>query len=215
MRPAAHPPVPVTRGRPGETRPASIVGPFARRIFTVGSVLFLVGAVLSLSVPVFDLQSNACGPIGCGLLQVLGKALAAGGLGVGLAAIAVATLRAGHFSAGVLAALIAAPALLWAVMIVDDWQRLQSGTDEAGQILAVARDYTASQRSLPPDQVRGLIVNGRGAWVSVREAEPGTTELVVLEKTSAGWQPRAIAPSFTKEQLRDLGAPTDVTESEV
>jgi hypothetical protein len=204
----------VIASRAGETRPASVVGPLARRVFTLGGALAVVGAVLALAVPVFGLRSDACGSVNCGLLQVIGKALTSGGLALALGAIAVASIRAGRFSAGVLAALIAGPALLWTVMVVEDWRELQAGTSEATQVLAAARDYAAAQRGLPADQLRPIIVNGRGSWVSVRVTEPTGAELVLLERQNGRWTPRAIAPSFSKDELRAIGAPTDVARDE-
>jgi hypothetical protein len=204
----------VIASRTRETRPASIVGPLARRAFTLGGVLALVGAALALAVPVLDLRSDACGTFSCGLLQVVGKVLTSGGLALALGAVAVASIRAGRFSAGLLAALVAGPALLWAVMIVDDWRQLEAGTNEAAQVLAAARDYASTQRSLPADQLRPIIVNGRGSWVSVRVAEPAGAELVLLERQNGRWTPRAISQSFTKDELRAIGAPTDVAKDE-
>ncbi len=198
-----------------ETRPTSIMGPAARRIFALGGVLALIGACLSIAIPVFYLHSDACGTVSCGLVQVVGKALASGGLALALGTTAVASLRAGRFSAAALAALVAGPALLWSVMILDDWRNLQAGTDEASAILAAARDYTAAQRSLPAADLRPIIVNGRGDWVSVRVAEPGRgSELVLLRKDAGSWRPQAIAPTFSLQQLHDMGAPLDVTKDE-
>lgn len=190
------------------------MGSLARRVFALGGLLALVGAAVAIAVPVLDLRSDACGPFNCGLIQVVGKALASGGIGVALGAVALSSIRAGRFSAGALAALVAGPALLWAVLIVDDWQQIQLGTSEAGQVLAAARDYAAAQRNLPADQLRPIIVNGRGAWLSVRVAEPGGAEVVLLERQNGRWTPRAIAPSFTKDELRAIGAPTDVAKDE-
>jgi hypothetical protein len=198
-----------------ETRPASIMGPAARRIFVLGVLLALVGACLSIAIPVLDLRSDACGVVSCGLVQVIGKALASGGLGLALGTVAVASLRAGRFSAAALAALVAGPALLWSVMILDDWRNLQAGTDEASAILTAARDYAAAQRGLPAADLRPIIVNGRGDWVSVRVAEVGRgSELVLLRKDGGTWRPQAIAPSFSLQQLHDMGAPLDVTKTE-
>lgn len=176
--------------------------------------LALSGAALSLLVPVLGLRSDSCGGVSCGLVQVIGKAMASSGVALALGTVGLASVRAGRFSAGALALLIAGPALLWTVMIVDDWRQLQAGTDEASQVIALAREYAASQRKLPPDQLRGLIVNGRGGWMSVRIAEPGQTELVLLQREAGSWKPRAIAPAFTKEELRALGAPPNVTEAD-
>ena len=198
-----------------ETRPASVMGPFARRTVVLGGMLALVGACVSLVVPVFDLRSDACGPLSCGLLQLIGKVLASGGLALALGTASVVSLRAGRFSMAALAALVAGPALLWTVMILDDWQGLQAGTNEATAILTAARDYTAAQRGLPAADLRPIIVNGRGNWVSVRVAENGRgSELVLLQKDGAAWRPRAVAPTFTLQQLHDLGAPLDVTKDE-
>lgn len=200
--------------RPGETQPSQIVGPFARRLFTLGGLIAALGAVVALSIPALGLRSDACGGINCGLLQVIGKVLTSGGIALALGSIAVASIRAGRFSAGLLAALIAGPALLWAVMVVEDWQELQAGTSEASVVLSAAREYAAAQRGLPVDELRPVIVNGRGAWISVQVAQPNGAELVLLQRENGRWVPRAIAPSFSRDELRALGAPTDVARSQ-
>src|SRR5439155_24537001 len=175
--------------------------------FHLCSVLTLVGACLSLLVPVLDLRSDACGSDGCGLLQVIGKVLASGGLALALGTASLTSLRAGRFSMAALAALVAGPALLWSVLILDDWRGLQAGTDEAGQIVKAARDYTAAQRGLPAGDLRPIIVNGRGNWVSVRVAENGRgSEMVLLRNDGSAWRARAIAPTFSLQELHDLGA---------
>jgi len=37
---------------------------------------------------------------------------------------------------------------------------------------------------------------------------------VLLRHSGGAWQPQAIAPSFSKDQLRALGAPTNVTQAD-
>jgi hypothetical protein len=183
----------------------------ARALFQVASLVAAVGVIVALAVPIGGLSSTSCGAVNCGLLQTLGKALAAGGIGVALATIAVQSLRTRQFSAAVLAALVAGPALLWAVMIVDQWRQLESGTDEASAVIAAARDYASAGGLGPAAELRPLIYNGRGEWLSVRVTAPGGASAFVLaRRKDGGWSPVAMAPTFSRDELRALGAPTDL-----
>src|SRR5258708_22601482 len=128
MRTGSHSTLPVMSADTADTRPASILGPGTRLVSTVGFILALVGAALSIAVPVFDLRSDACGSISCGLLQVIGKAVASGGLGFGLGALCVASPRARRLSAPAVGRPVAGPPLLLAVPVLHHLRRPPTGT---------------------------------------------------------------------------------------
>jgi hypothetical protein len=195
---------------PRRTSGPTLPGP-ARALFRAASLVAALGALVALAVPVLGLSSTSCGPLNCGLVQTLGKAMAAGGIGLALATISVQSLRTRQFSAAVLAALVAGPALLWTVMIVDQWRQLDAGTDEASAVIALAREYAAGRGLGPAGELRPLIYNGRGDWISVKITAPGGATAFVLERRDGGaWAPVAMAPTFTRDDLRALGAPTDL-----
>jgi hypothetical protein len=200
-------------GRGVPPRPGAgptLPGP-ARALFQAAGLVAALGALAALAVPVLGLSSTSCGPLNCGLVQTLGKVMAAGGIGVALATVAVQSLRTRQFSAAVLAALVAGPALLWAVMIVDQWRQLDAGTDEASAVIAIAREYAAGRGLGPAGELRPLIYNGRGDWISVKITAPNGASAFVLERRDGGgWAPVAMAPTFTRDDLRALGAPTDL-----
>jgi len=53
--------------------------------------------------------------------------------------------------------------------------------------------------------------HGRGDWISVRITAPGGASAFVLERRDgASWTPVAMAPDFSRDELRALGAPTDL-----
>jgi len=183
----------------------------ARVFFQIAGLVAALGVVAAVAVPILGLSSTSCRPLDCGLVQMLGKAMAAGGIGLALATVALQSLRTRQFSVAVLAALVAGPALLWTVMIVDQWRQLQAGTDEASAVIAVAREYAAGRGLGPAGELRPLIYNGRGEWISVRVAAPGGASAFVLERRDNGaWAPVAMAPTFSRDALRALGAPTDL-----
>jgi hypothetical protein len=200
-------------GRGVPPRPAggpTLRGP-ARWLFQAAGLVAGLGVVAALAVPMLGLSSTSCGPLNCGLVQTLGKALAAGGIGLALATVAVQSLRTRQFSLAVLAALVAGPSLLWMVMIVDQWRQLDAGTDQASAVTARAREYAAGRGLGPAGELRPLIHNGRGDWISVRVTAPGGASAFVLERRDgAGWTPVAMAPDFSRDELRALGAPTDL-----
>jgi hypothetical protein len=188
----------------------AMLGP-ARLLFQIAGLLAALGAAAALAIPLLGLSSTSCGALNCGLVQTLGKALVAAGIGVALATVAVQSLRTRQFSLAVIAALVAGPSLLWAVMIVGNWQQLEAGTDEASAVIAVARGYAADRGLGPAADLRPLIYNGSGSWISVRISAPGGASAFVLERRDgAAWTPVAIAPTFTPADLRALGAPTDL-----
>jgi hypothetical protein len=201
--------------RRGAPRPPGAPDPvltgMARRIFNLAGIAVVIGVALAISIPLLGLRSTDCGSISCGLVQTVGKALAAGGIGVALGTVAIASLRAGRFSAATMAALVAGPALLWSVMVVDQWRQLSAGTDEATQVITVARDYAASHGVGPAADLRALIYNGRGDWLSVKLTAPnGNQSFVIARREGSTWTPVAAAPTFTRDELRALGAPTDL-----
>lgn len=187
------------------------MGPTARRLFQLFGLVAAVGVVLALAVPLLNLRSGDCGPLNCGFVQVVGKVAASVGVGAALGTVAFVALRAGRITAAVLAALIAGPALLWSVFIVDQWQQLMAGTDQVTVMVSTARDYAARQEGLPSDSLHALLTTGRGDWAVVKIQRPdGAVSYALLERGENGWVPRAIGPSFSRDELRALGAPTDL-----
>jgi hypothetical protein len=183
----------------------------ARTLFQLAGLIAVVGVVLALAVPIGGLSSTSCQPFDCGLVQRLGKVFAAGGIGVALTTLAFQSLRNRQFSAAIMATLVAGPALLMAVLIVDEWRQIEAGTDMPTVVGGLARDYAAARGLGPAAELRPLIYNGRGDWLSVRLTGPGgATSFVLLQRQAGAWTPRAVAPTFTKEELRALGAPTDL-----
>jgi hypothetical protein len=195
---------------PGSAPGPTLRGP-ARLFFQIAALVAALGVLAALAVPILGLSSTSCRPVDCGLLQTLGKAMAAGGIGLALATVAVQSLRTRQFSAAILAALVAGPALLWTVVIVDQWRQLEAGTGEASTVVALAREYAAGRGLGPLGELRPLIYNGRGDWISVRVAAPGGASAFVLERRANGtWTAVAMAPTFSRDDLRALGAPTDL-----
>jgi hypothetical protein len=201
-----------TAGRGVPPRPPSepLLRGLAKAIFNASGAIVAVGVCMALAIPLMGLRSTDCGQLNCGLVQTVGKALAAGGIGVALGVLAIASLRAGRFSAAVIAALIAGPSLLWAVMIVDQWQALSAGTDEASAAIAAAREYAAARGVGPAGDLHALIYNGRGEWMSVKITGPDGQSFVLERKSGSTWTPVAAAPTFSRDELRALGAPTDL-----
>jgi hypothetical protein len=184
--------------------------PLAQALFRAAGAVAAIGIALAVAVPLLGLRSDACGPVGCAEAQVVGKTLAAGGVALALGAVAVVCLLGRRFSAGTLALAIALPALIWAVLVVDGYRQQQAGLDDATRVIAIARDYAAAQPGAG-EPLQATVFNGRGDWLSVRMTRPDGSTFFVLQQRSGGvWSARAAAPTFTREELRALGAPTDL-----
>ena len=174
-------------------------------VWGVAGALLAIGVVLSVLPGLFRLDSTSCGPIGCDVLQTAGKVavciavLAAAGL------IAARALVRRNYTAAALAFLIALPAAIFGGLA------LMGDSSEAQQTNRIARDYAAAQLGRPADDLRPIILDGKLGWIAVRVTDPaGATNTVLLRRIEGEWRPQALAPSFGKEQLRALGAPTDL-----
>jgi hypothetical protein len=184
--------------------------PRARFIVSAAGAMVGVGLLLALVVPILGLSSGDCGPLSCGLVQTVGKGLTAGGLGIGFGVVAVGSFLTRRYSAGTVAALIAIPALLMAATVVEQWRLQSAGVDEATQVLTAARQYAASRGIVVADG-QAVVFNGRGTWLSVKLTAPdGSTAYVLERRDGPTWTPQAMAPTFTRDELRALGAPTDL-----
>lgn len=193
------------------TRPVAVMPRRARIVLSIAGAMFAVGLVLALGVPMLGLQADDCGALSCGLVQTVGKALTAGGIGLGFGIVAVGSVLTRRYSAGFVAALIAVPALLLAFTVTNQWRQQAAGTDEASAVLAAARQYAAARGFAPVGQVRAVVYNGRGTWLSVKLTAPdGSTAYVLERREGPTWTPQAMAPTFTRAELRALGAPTDL-----
>lgn len=182
-----------------------------RRLVQLGGTLAGVGLVLTVMIPIFNLSSGDCGPLNCGLVQTIGKSATSVGITLVFATTALASLRTRNFSGAALAALIAFPAAVLAVGVMVQWQQFQSGTDRITPMLANAREFAAVQRQAAPDDIKLLLVTGKGDWAVVRISQSERSdEFVLLVRQGNTWEPRAIGSAFTKDELRRLDAPTDL-----
>lgn len=183
----------------------------ARRLLAAASILTMSAAAVAVSVPLLGLRAADCGPFGCDLVQTAGKA----GAGVGVALSAsigmISALVHRRAAAAAMAALIVFPALVMTGLVIEDWREARAGTSEAQAVVRTARAHVASVTGQAATDLKGIIVNGRGAWISVRVTAPDRTDLFVLLRRDDGvWAPRAAAPGFTREELVAIGAPTDL-----
>ena len=191
-------------------RPFSMVG-MTRRVVQVGGALAAVGLILTLMIPILNMNSNDCGSLNCGLVQTIGKAAASVGIALVFATTALAALRTRNFSGAALAALIAFPAAVLAFGVVIQWQQLQAGSDRITPMLSNAREFAAVHRQTLPINIKPLLVTGKGDWAVVRISEAEQTdEFVLLMRKGTEWEPRAIGRAFTREELTRLNAPTDL-----
>ncbi len=181
------------------------------RLIQIGAILAAVGLTLTLIVPILNLRSSDCGSLNCGLVQTIGKASTSVGVLVIFATAAITAARTRNFSGAVLAALIAFPAAVLAVGVVVQWQQLQAGSDRITPMLARARDFAASQNQSSPSDIKTLLVTGKGDWAVVRVSQADRMdEFVLLIREGSEWRPRAMARTFTKNELARLEAPTDL-----
>lgn len=193
--------------------PAASMGPLAGRIFRLCAIVAGVGIVLALTVPLLNLRSDQCGPINCALMQVIGKVLTSLGVGMALGTVAVVSLRARRFTPAALAALIAGPTLFWSVLIVDQWRQLGEGSDRVSNMVATARVYASRELGVPQQQLRPLLTTGRDDWAVVRITRPdGSVSYALLQHVNGAWTPKALGDSFSRAQLRELGAPTNLMQ---
>ena len=202
MRPGPAAALPIAAGQPP---------PFVRALVSGGGAVALVGVLLVLFVPVLDVSSEDCAPLSCALLQVIGKVAAAGGVAVAASALAVGSAVARRPAGAVLAALIALPALIWPFSVVDAYGKRQAGIDQPSLVVAAAREYAVSSGECGGGEPRATVINGRQDWVTVRATWPdGCARLILLKREAGAWQAKAIASAFTRDELRALGAPTNV-----
>jgi uncharacterized membrane protein YhaH (DUF805 family) len=174
-------------------------------VWGLSGALLAVGVVLAVLPGALRLESTSCGPVGCDVLQLAGKLAVCLAVLAAMAAISARALAQRNYNAVALAFLIALPAAIWGGLA------LMGDNAEAQQTNRIARDYAAAQLGRPADELRPLILDGKLGWLAVRVTDPvGATNTVLMRRIEGEWRPQAIAPSFGKEQLRALGAPTDL-----
>jgi uncharacterized membrane protein YhaH (DUF805 family) len=174
-------------------------------LWGLSGALLAVGVVLAVMPGLLRLQSTSCGPVGCDMLQMIGKVAVCVAVLAATAAIATRALRQRNYTAVALAFLIALPAAIFGGLA------LIGDTTEAQLTNRIARDYAAAQLGRPADELRPIILDGKLGWIAVRVTDPtGASNTVLLRRVEGEWRPQALAPSFGKEQLRALGAPTDL-----
>jgi hypothetical protein len=174
-------------------------------VWGVSGALLAVGVVLAVIPALFRLDSTSCGPIGCDVLQTAGKVLACVAVLSATGAIAARGLVQRNYTIVGLVFLIALPAAIFAGLA------LMGDDAEAQRTNQIARTYAAAQLGRPAEQLRPIILDGKLGWIAVRVTDSaGGSNTVLLQKSEGEWRPRALAPSFGKEQLRALGAPTDL-----
>ena len=174
-------------------------------LWGLSGALLAVGVVLAVMPGVLRLDSTSCGPIGCDVLQTAGKVAVCVAVLAATGAIAARGLAQRNYAMVALVFFIALPAAIFAGMA------LVGDDGEAQRTNQIARTYAAAQLGRPPEELRPIILDGKLGWIAVRVTDPaGTSSTVLLQKAEGEWRPRAIAPSFGKEQLRALGAPTDL-----
>src|SRR5262245_11275232 len=158
-----------------------------------------------------QLDSTDCGPLSCALLQTLGKVVACLGVATASGVAIVRSLTRRGFSAAALAFFVFFPTVVWAGLAVRNYVEGERGSGPVYLLNGVARDYAATRLGRPASELRALTIDGKQGWIAVRVTAPdGTSRLVLLESVGGQWQPRTIAPSFSKAELRALGAPTDL-----
>jgi hypothetical protein len=174
-------------------------------LWGIAGALLAVGVGLTVMPGLLGLTSTSCGPIGCDVLQRAGKVAVCVAVLAATAAIAASSLARRNYAAVGLALLVALPAAIWGGLA------LMGDTGEAQQTNRLARDYAAAQLGRPADELRPIILDGRLGWIAVRVTDPaGATNTVLLRQVDGEWRPQAIAPSFDRERLRQLGAPTNL-----
>lgn len=174
-------------------------------LWGAAGALLAIGVVLAVLPGLFRLDSTACGPIGCDVLQTAGKVAVCLAVLAAAALIATRALTRRNYNAAALAFLLALPAAIFGGLA------LAGDSGEAERTNAIARQYAAAQLGRPAEQLRPIILDGKLGWIAVRVTDPaGTSNTVLLRRVEGEWRPQAIAPAFGKEQLRALGAPTDL-----
>ena len=171
----------------------------------LSGALLAIGVVLAILPGLLRLDSTSCGPIGCDVLQTAGKVAACVAVLFATGAIAARALRQRNYTVAALVFLIGLPAAIFAGIA------LTGDGAEAQRTNQIARSYAAAQLGRPAEELRPIILDGKLGWIAVRVTDPaGAANTVLLQKADGEWRPRAIAPAFGKEQLRSLGAPTDL-----
>jgi len=174
-------------------------------LWGIAGGLLAVGVGLAVMPGLLGLTSTSCGPVGCDVLQRAGKLLICVAVLAATAAIAAASLARRNYTAVALVFLVALPAAVWGGLAV------MGDTGEAQQTNRVAREYAAAQLGRPAEQLRPIILDGRLDWIAVRVTDTsGAANIVVMRRVDGEWRPQAVAPSFDRERLRQLGAPTNL-----
>jgi hypothetical protein len=180
-------------------------------LFGLAGALLGIGVVLALTPAVLDLDSTDCGALNCALVQTLGKVVACLGVATATALVIVRSLARRNFSAAALAFFLFFPTVVWAGLALQTYWQGESGSGEVHRLNGAARDYAAPRLGRPASELRALTIDGKQGWVAVRVSAPdGGSRLVLLQSVGGEWTPRAIGPTFSKGELRALGAPTDL-----
>jgi hypothetical protein len=180
-------------------------------LFSLAGALLAIGVVLALMPSLLDLDSTDCGPLSCALVQTAGKVVACLGLALATGAVMLRALVRRSFSGAALALFLLFPAVVWTGLAVRTYLEGESGTGEVHRVNNAARDYAAGPLGRPASELRALTLDGKQGWIAVRVTAPdGAARLVVLQSVGGEWQPRAIGAAFSPDELRALGAPTDL-----
>lgn len=179
--------------------------------FTLAGALLGVGVVLALTPALLRLDSTDCGPLSCALVQTLGKVVACLGLATATGLVIVRSLVRRSFSGAALAFFLFFPTVVWAGLAVQTYLEGETGSGEIYRLNGVAREYAAARLGRPASELRALTLDGKQGWMAVRVTAPdGGSRLVLLQSVGGQWQPRTIGTAFSKDELRALGAPTDL-----
>jgi hypothetical protein len=180
-------------------------------LFTVAGALLGVGVVLALMPAVLGLDSTDCGWLSCALVQTLGKVAVCLGVAAATAVLLVGSLARRNFSGAALAFFLLFPTVVWAGLAVQAYRQGETGSGEVHRLNGAARDYAAAQLGRPAADLRALAIDGKQGWAAVRVTAPdGASRLVLLQSVGGQWRPRTIGTAFSKDELRALGAPTDL-----
>lgn len=177
----------------------------------LAGALLGLGVILAILPGTLGLASDGCGPVNCALVQAAGKVAACLGVIAAMAIVAARALAQRSYSGAVLAGLVMLPAVVWVGLTIGNYQASIAGSGEVHRLNGAAREYAAARVGVPAEQLRALAVDGKLGWAAVRVTAPdGQSQLVLLQTVGGDWTPRAIAPTFSKDELRALGAPTDL-----
>ena len=181
------------------------------RLFGAAGALFGVGVVLAVVPALLGLDSTDCGALNCALVQTLGKVAVCLGVAGVTGVLLVRFLARRNYSGAALTFFLLFPAVVWAGLAVQTYWQGETGSGEIYRLNGAAREYAAAQLGRPASELRALAVDGKEDWAAVRVTAPdGASRLVLLQSVGGQWSPRTIGPSFSKDDLRRLGAPTDL-----